>query len=1604
MRADDADLTPAAIQALAGRDAVAAFVAHLGYNTNARLVQTKEAMGLTADSLTTQITHIERVASEAGGLFEIYLFELKSVTVTTRQAIVRAFRDRPGDYLLVLTDDYARLDFVLVERYTRDIPAGQQSLPGVPTASRSARVRPRVISLNRRKPDEKVVLRVLRRFSYTEADIFAQYDKLLSAYDVADWSEPYFNNRALFSDYYLSERLPDSPEWSDTQGAAAMTAAYRALRTLYEDVRQEFSKVTEGVVRQKLLEPVLQILGFDARTGQESSGEAVAPDYRLYSVGAQADRPPAVCLAYAWGRNLDGKDDGHGTERADENPGALVVALLEHGEADWAIVTNCKIWRLYAAKAHSRATNYYEIDLEETLALPAADRPLAFRYFWLFFRAAAFVPAERLVAGEATSVSFLDELLAGSERYAHELGERLKERVFEEIFPHFAEGLITHTRLHGGLPANLEGMEVGERNRLLEPFFSGTLTFLYRLLFLLYAESRDLLPAREVRGYYEKSLEKLRREIAEKAGTVEGQAAGKIKDRYSSTATELYDGLQELFGAVDRGAAALNVPLYNGGLFVTQPDPADPTPEAEVARFLASHKIPDRALALGLDRMARDVDAKTHALTAIDYKSLGVRQLGSIYEGLLEFKLRVAPEKMAVIKGKKTEEIVPYAEAQKQKLSILKQGRGKDAPDRTLARGTVYLENDKRERKATGSYYTPDYIVKYIVQNTVGPVLTEKLGALRPAFREAEKALKAERAKHESLLKQGLTGDDPANQAYLKHRDTVNEGFFDLKVLDPAMGSGHFLVEAVDYITDRMVEFLTGFVWNPVVHELAVTRREISAEMEQQGVTIDTAKLTDLNLLKRQVLKRCIYGVDLNPMAVELAKVSLWLDCFTLGAPLSFLDHHMKAGNSLIGSQVDEVRTAIEKSQLSIFGTSLWAGALLATESMIQVGKLSDVTAAQVRESRAEYGKAIDALAPFKRILDVYTSRWFGNDVIKIKRGGTPIDMDKAIDFLRSPEAEDWLWHPDHIDGLNDEQRAVVDTTVNAAQSHRFFHWQLEFPEVFMMASKVGGQDIELREDAGFDAVVGNPPWGGALIRSHLPFLASHYDDVNDYESFQYFSYVSVIFMKDGGRHSFIVPNTYILNVLGVGFRQWMFAHGSFERIVDCSKISVFDDPSVRTIIYFYDKGVHHPQIIIEDGAGSDNRLFKPSVLRLAESRMVEDGRSWTPLIRGVSGFADIVERMTTVSVILDNLTISKQGYIPYRLSTLIAKYGEDMAIAIKTERAWHSTVQNDDSYFPEIQGEDISRFELDWSGVWVKYGRWISSYVDTRFFSGPRLLFREITGQPNHRLSATFTSDVFIHNPSVLNACFISTEYSPLYCLCIVNSSLMSEYFYRTSPKSDKGLFPKILVEDVRRLPIRRIGFTTPLGERKRLVEESLDHRKSDGADVILLLVAACLPASSDDNADTSVEKSDVVHDVLAHLANEMLALNKEKGRVQRELIDWLMTTLKVLPNKAGGSSLDVLTGKSMLAAYPGDYQKGEPHLTFDDLLDILRKNKAKLGVSLTSASLLSELRSTYEASLERVLPLKERLALTDRLIDQIVYRLYGLTEDEIRVVEAGV
>jgi hypothetical protein len=592
--------------------------------------------------------------------------------------------------------------------------------------------------------------------------------------------------------------------------------------------------------------------------------------------------------------------------------------------------------------------------------------------------------------------------------------------------------------------------------------------------------------------------------------------------------------LLKLFAVIDQGSRDLNVPLYNGGLFITNPDPNDHSAEAESARFLLQHKIPDRYLALGLDRLARDIDEKRQSLVFIDYKSMGVRQLGSIYEGLLEFKIRVAPEKMAVVQGKKTEEVIPYREAVKEKRKVLTSGRGRNAEERVYRPGEVYLENDRRERKATGSYYTPDHIVKYIVEHTVGPVLEEKFEKLRPKVREAQQAYRNALQRAEAFRKQGMKPDDPAKVANT-YRHLVDE-LFDLRVLDPAMGS-----EAVDFICDRILGqrdgFLQAFPWNPVTTFLDETRRAILTEMERQGISIDAGRLTDINLLKRHVLKRCIYGVDLNPMAVELAKVSLWLDCFTLGAPLSFLDHHLKCGNSLIGTTVQEVEAELaaqKKGHVADLFGGPFQGLLSATAMIEELRRIPDATVEQAERSRDLFREFEKSQEPYKRALDIWVSRYFGNT--RAQEYLTLVGRD-FVEEIRSGGAR-----------LSPEYREVIQKAGELGRERWFFHWDLEFPEAFVDLER---KTWKPQDEQGFNAVIGNPPWGANLGHQDRYFVRSNYQSTNKgvIDNFAVFLERAHRLARRGGYFGFLLPDIFLLKNYPA-IRKFILEHSQIEELI----------------------------------------------------------------------------------------------------------------------------------------------------------------------------------------------------------------------------------------------------------------------------------------------------------------------------------------------------------------------------------------------------------------------------------------------------------------------
>lgn len=894
--------------------------------------------------------------------------------------------------------------------------------------------------------------------------------------------------KSLFSQHYLETRLPAQPEWlEDPQPALDETL------TLWRKAQRYGATWNEAQTEDEFVKPLLAVLGWSyiPQVKNNRSGRINRPDYALFADEASKDaaylfqgqddafysRSLAIAEAKYWGRPLSRKDSsGRDTWKTDNNPSHQMVSYLVGTRRPWGILTNGRVWRLYSREVSSTASEYYEVDLGAVLGEGQAGKAEAFRRFWLFFRRAAFTP-------DSQGRSFVQRIHEGSASYALEISDKLKELVFEEVMPEIATGFVAHRREQLGVRE--------ETTESLREVYRGSLSLLYKLLFVLYAEARSLLPV-DNPAYWEESLTLMARQFAERIDRG-------LPGSDATHATRQYDSLLALFGRIDQGDPSLGVPHYDGGLF----NPA--TPENQ---FLAQHKLSDRAVARAVDILVRD------AGQPVDYGYISVRNLGSIYEGLLENVLAVdAPR-----------------------------------PSRFSETLKVSLVNDKGERKATGSFYTPDFIVEYNVSQTLDPILEQRAGRFAAAMDRIA-----------SLRKKLLhTLDAGANQILRSQlaraeRDAL-EAFLGIKVCDPAMGSGHFLVNAVDHLTDGIIQRMqayhdsapdTPWDWNPIQRLIERVRQEILAEMGRQGIAVDPARLDDTALLTRLVMKRCIYGVDLNPLAVELAKLSLWLHSFTVGAPLSFLDHHLRWGNSLVGADVRTVERAIsqtESGQLGLFGGP-FAGLLDLTTTMLQIAERADATLADVRQSAEEFSRFQAELTPYKQALDLWVSQHFGN-----KAGGEFLalygdDVLPAIKGQRSVSAA---------------QEAAIEQAKALWQEKRFFHWDLEFPEVFV--------DLERRdwaEDAGFDAVVGNPPYvRQEWLAPFKPYFAVAFAEVyqGTADLFVYFFAQGLRQLRGGGRLAYVASNSWLRANYATRLRAYLRTHFTLETLVDLGDNRVFVD------------------------------------------------------------------------------------------------------------------------------------------------------------------------------------------------------------------------------------------------------------------------------------------------------------------------------------------------------------------------------------------------------------------------------------------------------------
>jgi GNAT superfamily N-acetyltransferase len=755
------------------------------------------------------------------------------------------------------------------------------------------------------------------------------------------------------------------------------------------------------------------------------------------------------------------------------------------------------------------------------------------------------------------------------------------------------------------------------------------------------------------------------------------------------------------------------------------------------------------------------------------------------------------------------------------------------------------------------------------------------------------------------------------------------------------------------------------------------------------------------------VLKRCVYGVDLNPMAVELAKVSLWLDAFTLGAPLSFLDHHLRCGNSLIGAmahEADEEMRRGDKQQLT-FLEGPFVGLLRSAEIMRGIGMLADATMEQAQESATLFRQFERAARPYKQFLDVYVMRDFG-----VKR---------ADEFLRVHGVEKMQAS---LKTLSPPYRQLLAEREAMYRDHRFFHWDLEFPEVFIDLGR-----STWKQYPGFDGVVGNPPYlgfhrGSAAERAY--YRSTFASAVGKYDQYIVFVEKALQLASISGREGMITPNRFLTTEYGQGLRHQMIELCKDVSILDFGDSEVFEDSTTYPSINFCtrkDVLESHPCRVryIKSSAEEQSKGALPEPL---EGRKVEredflQGRNLN-VTMGVATILDALEGRVCTMRLGDMTTGIFQGirtgeqslyYVPLGVAESHGLEDCALRVALANSHVERYHILADEAgqfrliYPYDLRaGEAISMSETKISNI-LAYLRQFKQRLAKRKNSGrsfeqtdlawweiwdpcpmwaqPRIVVPDISDHNRFALDAQgrFAPLNIIYS-IVLDPEYRNIGYGAL--LALLNSKLI-ESFIRSVSRAQRGGYYRYQTRLMMQIPIPIKGIVDVQVAGNRLTTEVHNlYMNRDYEGVLRNLPLQPLPEG---------ERSH--HDLLTFLSERMMEMQQEKHAEAHHFLSESELYL--------GTSIDDLSGKTIIQNYLGDYQKDEPELPWDELLHRLQSNRSKIRANLSDPALLHRLREAYEASLATLLPIKQRLRETDWLIDQVVYKLYGLSDEEIAIVE---
>ncbi len=722
-------------------------------------------------------------------------------------------------------------------------------------------------------------------------------------------------------------------------------------------------------------------------------GETLVPDFAVKERDPRDGCPPWQVLVSVIDPGTDPDRATVGKGGLEASPHGRLERLLRGTRVPAGVLFNGRVIRLVSAP---RGETSGWIDFRVNDMLPTAGRPLcaALRLLLLESRLLA-LPEKKRLAG----------LLEESRKYQNVVSERLSEQVLHGLHELLRGFQSAHEKSHGKLLAH-------ELEQDPDNVYRALLTVMLRLVFVLYAEERGLLSEDATFGDHY-SVGGLYERLREEAGLYPDT----MDDRYGAWAQ-----LVVLFRMVHDGAKSggMRLPARRGELFSPSRFPFlegwHGSGAPQVTQAIKVPLVPDGTIYRVLDKLLV-LDGER-----ISYRALDVEQIGSVYETMMGFRLETATGRSVAIRAQKKggasttvnlEELAkvePGARVKwvrdrtERKLTAtvtkpLKAAEGVTELHAALAnvvdsaatpdlvpRGAMILQPSD-ERRRSGSHYTPRELTEPIVRRALEPVL-------------------------EGLGEGGVP--KPAE-------------LLDLKICDPAMGSGAFLVEVCRQLADKLVE-----AWK--VHG------------GRPGVPPGEDELV---FAGRMVAQKCLYGVDRNPMAVDLAKMSLWLATLARDEALTFVDHALRDGDSLVG---------LTRRQIAAF---TWKRGVFQPELGVRV----DDAVADAEAWRQMIREAVPSVSQVE-LEDMWHEADAALDDVRFY-GDLAIEAFFLEKTVKARERRRLARRAAVQDDDTKEHRERLAEKRRAGPPFAPFHWEIEFPEVFE------------RENPGFDAFVGNPPFGG---------------------------------------------------------------------------------------------------------------------------------------------------------------------------------------------------------------------------------------------------------------------------------------------------------------------------------------------------------------------------------------------------------------------------------------------------------------------------------------------------------------------------------------------